>query len=338
MTTINKIRLIFYGGIFFYLFAEFFVLDGPMRRWMRGSNLQPPSPNVAAYVGANPISNNQLDRTISERLWLQGKSTKDISPDELKLERSAALDELIDRELLHLQTKAIPHLLPVSDEEINERLRRLLGRFENKGAMESAMKSQGISSEEKLREFLTDQIQQEKYIELRISSQIKISDEEAQQWFTENQKSLSNPERIEVRHIFLPAMDHPLEQSYQKLQAALEILTTKQKDFATLAKEISEDPATKDKGGKLGWMSRERLPEDFAKPVFQLEKDKPTLVQTKLGWHLVEVIARKAAEPRAFQQAEPEIRAALEAIKRRQAVENLRKQLRQSTSAKIQIF
>ncbi|NJM37939.1 MAG: hypothetical protein HC845_08855 [Akkermansiaceae bacterium] len=229
MTTINKIRLIFYGGIILYLLAQFFVLDGPMRRWARGEISPAPPQNIAARVGENSISNNQLDRATSERLWLQGKSTKDISPAERELERRAALNELIDQELLRLQARTISQLLPVSDEEINERLLRLLGRFENKGTMESAMKSQGFSSEEKLREFLTDQIQQEKYIELRISSQIKVSDEEAQQWFAENEKSLSTPERIEVRHIFIPAMDHPLEESHQKLQAALETLTKNKK-------------------------------------------------------------------------------------------------------------
>jgi parvulin-like peptidyl-prolyl isomerase len=338
MKLINRIRLVFYGGIILYLLAEFFVIDGPMRRWLSSRGSKPLPTNISALVGENTISNAQVDRAISERLWLQGKSAKDLSPDELKLERRAALDELIERELLHLQAKAISPLLKVSDEEINERLRRLLGRFETKGAMETAMKSQGFSTEQELSQFLTDQIQQEKYIELRINSQIKVSDEEAQQWFAENQKSLSIPERIEVRHIFIPAMDHPLEESYQKLQGALEILTKKQKDFTTLAKEISKDPATKDKGGNLGWMSRNRLPTDFAEPVFLLEKNKPALVQTKLGWHLVEVTARKPAEPRSFQQAEPEIRAALEATKRHQAVEDLRKQLRQSTSTKIQIF
>ncbi|NJM37940.1 MAG: peptidyl-prolyl cis-trans isomerase [Akkermansiaceae bacterium] len=85
-------------------------------------------------------------------------------------------------------------------------------------------------------------------------------------------------------------------------------------------------------------MSRDRLPEDFAKPVFQLEKNTPTIVQTKLGWHLVEITARKPAEPRTFQQAEPEIHSALEAIKRRQAVNDLRTQLRKSMSEKIRVF
>ncbi len=48
------------------------------------------------------------------------------------------------------------------------------------------------------------------------------------------------------------------------------------------------------------------------------------------------VTARKPAEPRTFEQAKPEVLAALEAIKRRQATEDFRKSLRNSEAVKIE--
>ncbi len=338
MSVVNKIRFLFYGAIILYLLAEFFIIDGPMRRWSMGDSFRLPSQDLAARVAGKSISNSQLDRAISERLWLQGKSKESATPEELKLVRFAALDELIEREILQLQAQAISPQLPVSEDEVNERLRRLLGRFESKGALETAMKSQGVATEQELRDRLTDQIKQEKLIELRIRPFIQVTDEEARKWFEENQPFISIPERISARHIFLPTLDHPSEAAKQKLAEALTILKSKKQDFASLAKEFSEDPATKDRGGDLGWMTRARLPDDFSNQVFPLEKNSPTLIQTQLGWHLIEVTERKFAEPRTFQQAESEIRSALEAIKRRQAVTDLRKQLRQSTSTKIKIF
>ena len=200
------------------------------------------------------------------------------------------------------------------------------------------MKSQGIANDKDLRDRLAARIRQEKFIALRIGPTIKVTAEEARQWFDENQNSLSLPERIEARQIFIPTLDYPPEEAKQKLTAALAALTDKQKDFPTLAKELSEDPATKDRGGALGWMTRDRLPADFAAPVFSLETNKPTLIRTKLGWHLVEVTARKPAEPRTFEQAKPEIFAALEAIKRRQAVADFRKSLRKLETARIEVF
>ena len=294
--------------------------------------------HLAARVSGHPITRSQLARALNERLWLEGKTAASLTPADLKLARDAALDELIDHELLRLQVHTSDPQISVSDAEVDARHRLLVGRFESKSELESGLKSQGIAHEKNLRDRLTARIRQEKFIAQRIGPAIKVTDAEAREWFDENQTSVSLPERIEARHIFIPTLDHSPEEAKQKLTAALAALTDKQKDFPTLAKELSEDPATKDRGGALGWMTRDRLPADFAAPVFSLETNKPTLVRTKLGWHLVEVTARKPAEPRTFDQAKPEILAALEAIKRRQAVADFRKSLRKSEAARIEVF
>lgn len=54
----------------------------------------------------------------------------------------------------------------------------------------------------------------------------------------------------------------------------------------------------------------ERLPADFGAPVFSLDEDKPTILRSRPGWHLVEVTGRKPVEPRTFEQAKSEIPAA----------------------------
>ncbi len=338
MTSTGKsaLRLAVFGAIMAYLAVDLFILKGPVFRTT--DRYRTPEAGLAARVSGQPITRSQLERAVGEELWLQGKSTCSATPAELETARKAALDGLIDHELLRLQVKAGPLQFSVTDEEIHERLRRLVGRFESKGALETTMKSQGIASEKDLRERLAARIRQEKLIEARIRPSIQVTDDEARKWFDEYKKTLSLPERIEVRHIFLPTLNHPPEEAKQKLDAVLIELTGKKKDFATLAREISQDPATKDRGGALGWMTRDRLPADFGAPVFSLSANQPTLLRTRLGWHLVEVTGRKPAEPRTFEQAKPEILAALEAIKRRQATEAFRKSLRQANAAKIEIF
>ncbi len=325
------LRLAIYGAVIAYLVADLFIFNGPLRRTIERAS--PPKAEILARVSGHAITRSQLNRAVSEKLWLEGNPAAD--PAAI---RAAALDELIDHELLRLQVKELDPAIAVSDEEINERLRRLVGRFESKGALETAMKSQGIPTERDLRDRLTARIRQEKLIALRIGPAIHVSDEKARKWFDANPQSIALPERIEAQHIFIPTLDHPPAEAKQKLDAALVDLTEKKKDFATLAREISEDPATKDAGGALGWMTRDRLPADFAAPVFLLEINQPALVRTKLGWHLVEVTARKAAEPRTFEQAKPEILAALEAIKRRQATADFRKSLRHASATEIEIF
>ncbi|GAA5124330.1 peptidylprolyl isomerase [Luteolibacter yonseiensis] len=320
-----------------YLIADGFVFKGPVSRWA-GSIISPASAPLAARVDGHPITISQLDRALAESLWLDGKTPASLKPEELKAARETALQELIDHELLRLQVKALAAQLPVTPEEINERLRRLVGRFETKGALETAMKTQGIPSEQDLRDRLAARIRQEKFLALRLAPSSRVTDEEAREWFERNQAAVALPERIDARHIFIPTLDHPPEEAKQKLDAALVELTEKKKDFATLARELSEDPATKENGGALGWMTASRLPEDFSVPAFSLEVNKPTLFRTKLGWHLVEVTARQPAGPRTFEQAKPEILNALAALKSRQATEEIRSSLRKSGSGKIEVF
>jgi PPIC-type PPIASE domain len=321
-------------AVVLYLGGDFLLFHGPIsRRWQ-----QTPPTALAARVGGQPITHSQLARALAARLWLDGKSTTDLTPTEIKLTTAAVLDELIDHELLRLCLKSTTPPLTVSAQEIDARLLRFTSRFESPAALEKAMISQGIPTTQALRDHLSGQLLQEKLIESRIQPLIQVTDQEARTWFKQNPAALVNPERIAARHIFIPTLDHPAEQAQQTLTTALTSLTAQTQDFATLAKELSEDPATKDRGGALGWMSRDRLPLDFSTAAFALELRRPTLVRSKLGWHLVEVTARHPAEPRSFEQAKPEILAALTTLKRRQAVADFRRSLRQPETVKIEIF
>ncbi len=333
------IRLVLYGIAAIYLLADLVVSKGPLRHQLDNQSalLVGKKDSVIARVAGHPIAASQLDRAVSEHLWRAGKSPARVSPSELKAARNAAFNDLLDHELLRLLVIPSGPYIAVSDDEINDRLNRLTTRFESNSSMKTAMQSQGIATTQDLRDRLAVQLREEKFIALRLGASIKINDEEAKKWFNEYQLTLQQPERVEARHIFIPTLDHPCDEAKKKLDTAFVTLTDKKQDFATLAKELSEDPATKDSGGALGWMTRDRLPADFSAPLFSLEPNQPRLIRTKIGWHLAAVTARKPSEPRSFEQAKAEIVAALVTLKSQQAVADFRKSLRLHESAKIEI-
>lgn len=82
------------------------------------------------------------------------------------------------------------------------------------------MKSQGIGTIADLRDRIAARIQQEKYVESKISP-AQVTDAEARAWYEENRDSLAVPERVEVRHVFLATLDRPAEEAKAKLDAAL---------------------------------------------------------------------------------------------------------------------
>lgn len=337
------LRLCIYGVVFIYLICDLRFCGGPLSRRVRATRQPGPPTTVAAgdivaRVYGYQIRRSQLERAVHERLWLEGKTLADVSPQNRKLVRYAALEDLIDHELLRTKVAVNTFDLTVGEEELNARVRRFTERFETRQELAVAMASQGIAGEQDLRDRLAARIQQEKYVEWRIAPLVGVTDDEARTWFEENQSQLATPERVEARHIFMPTLERDADEVKQALDTALVALTAGTKDFATLARELSDDAFTKERGGALGWMTRQRVPADLAAPLFALPLHEPRLVRSKLGWHLLEVTARRPAEPRTFEQAKPEILSALEAVKRRKAAAEFRHALRKFEAKNIEIY
>lgn len=342
----QKTRLTLCVAFLAYLAGDFFLFNGPLNRAIQ--EFSPDTPQalekarkegVVARVGNRPISRSQLDRGTFERLVTEGKLLADLSADEQKAARKSALDDLIANELLLAEIHSAGKPSEVPAAEIDERVNRLTARFGgDKGGLEAAMKAQGILSQKDLRDRIVSQLLIEKHVESRISPTVKPTEEEAKKWFEEHGKELALPERVEARHIFIPTLQIDPEEGKKKLEEALAQLTAKQKNFPVLAKELSQDPASKDEGGYLGWMSRARLSPDLAEPLFSMPVGTPALVRSRLGWHILEVMTRKGPEPRSYEEAKPEILSALEAVKRLAAVKAYQEKLRKSATVPIRIL
>lgn len=69
-------------------------------------------------------------------------------------------------------------------------------------------------------------------------------------------------------------------------------------DFEALAKQVSQDPGSAQRGGVLGWFSHNQMVKEFEDAAFALqpgEMSKP--FQSPFGWHIVLVKERKQLEP-----------------------------------------
>ena len=84
-------------------------------------------------------------------------------------------------------------------------------------------------------------------------------------------------------------------------------------DFAALARTLSDDKESKEKGGSLGWHSLAEIEPTFGKAAFALQKvgEISEPVSTPFGWHLIRLDGRRPAKELSFDEAKPQILADL---------------------------
>lgn len=104
-------------------------------------------------------------------------------------------------------------------------------------------------------------------------------------------------EFVRASHILLNAVQGP--DSTKIIEKARNLLRQARSgaDFATLARENSQDYGSAMQGGDLGWTSRERWVKPFADAAFNAQVGEIVgPVRTQFGWHIIKVTGRDKRE------------------------------------------
>jgi len=153
-----------------------------------------------------------------------------------------------------------------------------------------------------------------KYVEEELKKK-PITDEEVKVYYENNTGQFSTKEKRKISQILLKDQKQA-EEILKKLKEGA--------DFATLAKENSID-GSKEKGGDLGWVTREGLPKEVGDSAFSLAKGELSgIIKSSAGYHLVKVEDIKPAQTRPLETVSQEIRRRLEQERIRQLEANLR--------------
>ncbi len=158
-----------------------------------------------------------------------------------------------------------------------------------------------------------------KYIDVDIAGvekNIKVTKKEERKFYNLHKSQFIKPAVVHARHILI-AKDKDgsyknalkkAERIYKKLKAGA--------SFSKLAKKYSDDPGSRASGGDLGYIEKSQLVKPFADAAFSLkigQISKP--VKTRFGYHIIEVLDRKAASVKPFEDVEGKIGKSLKALK-----------------------
>ncbi|MBK7103946.1 MAG: peptidylprolyl isomerase [Ignavibacteriae bacterium] len=101
--------------------------------------------------------------------------------------------------------------------------------------------------------------------------------------------------QIRASHILFAKQNNNDTINNAALAKAKEVLERikKGEDFSALAKEFSEDPGSKEKGGELGFFERRQMVQPFDEAVFNLDVNQVSdIVETQYGYHIIKVLGK----------------------------------------------
>jgi peptidyl-prolyl cis-trans isomerase SurA len=215
--------------------------------------------------------------------------------------------------------------------ELERDLAALQSQFLNPAEFRAALRASGIS-EGAVTRMLLSAVRGEQWLEDQIRVRIAVSRDEARRYFDRHPVKFMEQPRLHVRHIFLAAPDGSAPELIEAKRRAVQDLVARLRrgeDFVQLA-AASEDEATKNRGGDLGFLAANRIPSEFFSAVEKLPASSPpVLVQTHLGFHAVQIVEVSPGRAMTFEEVLPEISAQISAEKRRNAVNEIQSQLAQ---------
>lgn len=271
--------------------------------------------------------------------------------------KDRVVNELIVKALLNqeMQKRGIE----VTNKDVDDAVKEIIDKVGSKEQLDALLKQNGISNSQ-FKKDLKEEVKMKKLAkELGSSS---VSDAEAKKFYNDNISKFKHPDKVRASHILISVNPQEIEEVVKsdpnnknidetavKAKVAAEVQAKEAKanqilaeakknptQFAKLAKENSEDTATANKGGDLGFFAAREMVPEFSKAAFSMKpntiSDKP--VKTQFGYHIIMVTDRSAAGQDPFEKVKPSIKAYLENQKQIELIDKLTESLKKS--AKIE--
>ncbi len=294
---------------------------------------------IVAVINDEIVFDTEVDQLAATQL----RGPPDLESAEGKkafgLLKRKALDHLIDQKLVGMQAAELK--LTVNAEEVDRAMDSV--RQQNNMSAEQfaeALKQQGFTPET-YRKTLKKQILELKVINTAVRSRVQISDDEVRTFYNQNARQMSGSMSTHLRQILVAAAaDGPAALVEQKRKLAISLVEQARagKKFEELAAKHSDDEATKKDGGDMGWLESDSLVDVLATEISSMEPgDVRGPIRTARGWHVLQVVERKASSIKSFDEAKDAIRKQLYDQQIEKATQSWLKELRKKAHVDVRL-
>jgi foldase protein PrsA len=289
-------------------------------------------PDSVAVVGDKAITKSEFDDlvTYAKRSYATQKRPfpKVGTPEYVQI-RDQAMALLVQRAQFEVKAKELG--VDVSDEAVNKRIDEYVKERHkgNRKAFEAELKQQGLSDAQ-ARDIIRGNLVQEG-IYKKVTSDVKVDDKAVKDYYAKNKSQYGTPDTRVVRHVLVK--DRALaKRLYNELKAG--------GNWNTIAKKYSQDPASKNQGGKMT-ATRGQLVPEFEEVAFSLGKDQISIpIKTQYGWHVIQALSKtKKGTTTPFSQVKEAIRQQLAQDGKNKEMEkwvaDMRKDLKDDTAYQV---
>jgi len=253
-----------------------------------------PQTATVVTVNGNKMEKSELDKQLNRII---NSAKGQLPPEQIeKIKESMQkqiIEHFITRTLLGEECDKMK--ITVSDKELEDKLNEYKKRLPQGMTLEAALKQGGVDMKE-MNDNIRFSLQVEKMVEKKTKDQPAPTEAAIKEYFETNKKQFDIPEQVHARHILIKsdAKDNETVKNGKKTKMnSLREQLVKDTDFAKLAKENSDCPSGKAKGGDLGTFPRGRMVKAFEDAAFsQKINEIGPVIETRFGYHIIQVLEK----------------------------------------------
>ena len=261
--------------------------------------LDPDLKTVLIRTNTFDITTSEVIKFILENSGNQASQLKTIDAARLKNTIVQNAQRLAETKILLAAAEDAKN--SVSPDDVEEALQPQYQRYGGEDGFLSLLTKEGIDIEH-IKENVKNDLLIQRYLEKHMANQGAVSEEEIQAVYQVDKTA-------SVRHILLLTQEKTDAEKLEIHKKMEEIVTRAKngEDFTALAKEYSEDPGSKDRGGLYEDFGRGAMVKPFEEAAFTVPVGEISdIVETNYGYHILQIVNRKP-ETRPLEEVRAEL-------------------------------
>ena len=311
-----------------------------------------PVPKIVAKVNGTELSSDLLKREMIAYQLLANRQGKNIeTEDKAKIARSLLM-KAIDDELIYQE--GLKQNINIDSATIDRELNHIQSQFPDKKLFLAALAAQRLTFDV-LKKNIKKTLVKEEFVRANIASNVQVHDDKVKFFYDKNKDTFIKPETFKISHIYvsIPApgdgeadspegrakakeiIDWAINEARKKIDQALLALKNGEA-FTSIAKEFSEDPKTFDKGGDLGFITKNQTLPEISSAMVKLKVGGiSSIIESSLGFHIIELTGKKESHVIGLAEVKPEILNHLLKLETEKELKKYLSGLRKKTEIKI---